>query len=321
MSNAIAIRPVSAVAEFGRTPTAEQHADTLLEFVSRPADSFRGLLDAATLALVVDEVQAVLATPPAGEREARAEIMTMIGSFPRQPDNPEIYCGAMAKEASRWPADVIREARRTIVRTLKFLPSVAELAGACESIQGRRRLLLIAAERMERERQRRETEERRRATAEAQRQAQRIAHHTALRNQFGELAIDAGDFDDAVAAYRHAPVSHPGIVSLADWLRAHDSAQAWAVALGRRAAVIGYALRLQRAGVVGLDFATAIAAMAAKGEAEEARRMLDRAEAGDPPGIGHPTADAVALRRQIGAALDRSACEAEAEAFQSQRAA
>lgn len=321
MPNDIVIRPVSAVAEFGRMPTAEQHADTLLEFVSRPADSFRGVLDAATLALIVDEVQAVLAMPPAGEREARAEAMTLIGSFPRQPDNPGIYSAVLAKEASRWPADVVREARRTIVRTLKFLPSVAELAGACESIQGRRRLLLIAAERMERERQRREAEEQRRAAAEAQRQAQRIAHHTALVNQFGGLAIDAGDFDDAVTAYRHAPPGLPGMVSLSDWLRAHDDAQAWAVALGRRAAVIGYALRLQRAGVVGLDFATSIAAMAAKGEAEQARRMLDRAEAGDAPEIGHPTVDATALRQQIGAALDRDACEAEAEDFQARRAA
>lgn len=176
MPNDIVIRPVSAVAEFGRTPTAEQHADTLLEFVSRPADSFRNVLDAATLALVIDEVQAVLATPPAGEREARAEIMTMIGSFPRQPDHPEIYCGAMAKEASRWPADVIREARRTIVRTLRFLPTVAELAEACAAIQGRRRMLLIAAERMERERQRREAEEQRRARIEAQQQARRRAN-------------------------------------------------------------------------------------------------------------------------------------------------
>lgn len=175
MSNAIAIRPSAAVAETGRTPTADRHADELLEFISRPADSFRGLLDARTLALVVDEVSAVLATPLAEEREARAEIMTMIGSYPRQPDNPEIYCGALAKEASRWPADVIREARRTIVRTIRFLPSVAELAGACESIQARRRMLLIAAERMERERQRREEEEQRRARVEAQQQARRRA--------------------------------------------------------------------------------------------------------------------------------------------------
>ncbi|WP_434615434.1 hypothetical protein [Azospirillum sp. B2RO_4] len=173
MPNDIVIRPVSAVAEFGRTPTAEQHADTLLEFVSRPADSFRGLLDAHTLAIIADEVQAVLATPPAEEREARTEIAVMIGSFPRQPDNLAVYIAAAAKEASRWPADVVREARRTIVRTLKFLPSVAELAGACESIQGRRRLLLIAAERMERERQRREAEEQRRARVEAQQQARR----------------------------------------------------------------------------------------------------------------------------------------------------
>lgn len=173
MSKAIAIRPAAAVAETGRTSTTDQHADALLEFISRPAESFRSLLDARTLAIVVDEVRAVLATPPAQEREARAEVMTLIGSFPRRPDEPAIYCAAMAKEAERWPADVVREARRTIVRTLRFLPTVAELAEACAAIQGRRRTLLIAAERMERERQRREAEEQRRARAESQQQARR----------------------------------------------------------------------------------------------------------------------------------------------------
>ncbi len=175
MSNAIATRPFAAVAEAGRTPTADRHADALLEFISRPADSFRAMLDARTLAVIVDEVRAVLATCPAQEREAQAEVMTLIGSFPRQPDNPAIYCAAMAKEAERWPADVIREARRTIVRSLRFLPTVAELAEACAVIQGRRRMLLIAAERMERERQRREAEEQRRARVEAQQQARRRA--------------------------------------------------------------------------------------------------------------------------------------------------
>ncbi|MFP5517689.1 MAG: hypothetical protein ACLGJC_32010 [Alphaproteobacteria bacterium] len=76
----------------------EQHADTLLEFISRPTESFRGLLGARTLAAIVDEETAVLATPPAEEREARAEVMTLIGSFPRQPDNPVIYCGAWRRK-------------------------------------------------------------------------------------------------------------------------------------------------------------------------------------------------------------------------------
>lgn len=170
MSNAIAVTKSPTTADAGTicAPTAEQHADTLLEFISRPAESFRGLLDARTLAVIVDEVRAVLATPAAQEREARAEVMTLVGSFPRRPDEPAIYCAAMAKEAERWSADVVREARRTIVRTLRFLPTVAELAEACAAIQGRRRMLLIAAERMERERQRREAEDQRRVMLEAQ---------------------------------------------------------------------------------------------------------------------------------------------------------
>lgn len=175
MSNALTTRPAAVVADTGPTPTADQHAGTLLEFISRPADSFRAMLDARTLAMIVDEVCVALATPPSQEREARAEVMTLIGSFPRRPDEPAIYCAAMAKEAERWPADVIREARRTIVRTLRFLPTVAELAEACTAIQARRRMLLIAAERMERERQRREEEEQRRARIEAQQQARRRA--------------------------------------------------------------------------------------------------------------------------------------------------
>ena len=41
MSNALTIRPAAVVADAGPTPTADQHADTLLEFIGRPGDSFR----------------------------------------------------------------------------------------------------------------------------------------------------------------------------------------------------------------------------------------------------------------------------------------
>jgi hypothetical protein len=80
---------------------------------------------------------------------------------------PDVYIGAMSSELEEFPADVLRETVTIARRTLRFLPSIAEMISIAETLVLERRRMLRNVERMERE------HERRRAAQEQQEQRER----------------------------------------------------------------------------------------------------------------------------------------------------
>ena len=144
--------PVNAESSGGLSVT-NWHEPALIEAARAPLSPNAPLLLPEILAQIRAELEAALAgcTPePAAGRIA----FTLNAAYPQrdQRSAPEVkaYVMALTDELQRFPQDVAEEAARTVRRTVEFRPSVAELVKAAEAIMGRRRLLLIGVDRMER---------------------------------------------------------------------------------------------------------------------------------------------------------------------------
>lgn len=149
---------------------SEQHATSLLDFAERPSTrTLMVLMDEALLKNAISELQQALASPPASADEARSLIANLIGSFPEKPHDAEAYAVAMAAEAELWSTEIVAEACWAITRSMKHLPTVADLAERCGSIMGRRNLLLRGALLQQDEHRRRDDEAARRARYAARR--------------------------------------------------------------------------------------------------------------------------------------------------------
>lgn len=124
--------------------------------------------------------------------EAKAEVRRLLLSYPQsaQPADVEVYAAAMTAEAQRHPLKVLAAACLDLVRSTRFLPSVAELASACDRIEGAtygemRRCLderMANLRRIEAERVAREA-----GQAEAERrQAERVTHQQRIDSGLAE---------------------------------------------------------------------------------------------------------------------------------------
>jgi hypothetical protein len=85
--------------------------------------------------------------------------------------DPDAFTAAMNAELAEFPVDVLQDAVRHARRTLKWLPSIAEMIEICKEVGFPRRDQLNIAKQMEREHRRRaelaaEREERARKNAE-----------------------------------------------------------------------------------------------------------------------------------------------------------
>lgn len=306
-------------------PITAQHAAALEASLSQPLDGAR-LLPGP----VLDGVRGELASLPAGqtsEPDAARIALMLSAAYPqkdgRTQEEAQAYLMALTDELMRFPLDVAREAARQVRRAVEFRPSPAEVAQAAEAIQARRRALLIAVERQEQEHQRRTARAHQEASHGAEIDAEIIALHASLKNAFGRLAIEAADFPDAQRGMQYAgnltgDFQRRGAVA---WLRAYRAADLWAIVAGRRAYLFGRALRLHHAETLDMAGLCAVAAYLARDNEPAAVRLIERAEAGDPPHIDRPTADRTTLRTLIGEALDKDACEAAGFAQQQEHAA
>jgi hypothetical protein len=88
---------------------------------------------------------------PATRVDVAAAVMVLAGSFKlgSQIEDPEIFVSGLIDELSEYPADVLEAAVRSARRSLKSLPSIAEMVALCEAFVAERRVQLAALERVE----------------------------------------------------------------------------------------------------------------------------------------------------------------------------
>jgi hypothetical protein len=125
-------------------------------------------------------------------RPTPAEVRSLIGrlvlSYPQQaqPQEPAVYIGALEAEASAYPPDVLAAACRDVLRSCRFLPTVAELVAACEARVATRQAMLRGIELVDRQRK---AEEERRLDNE-RRLAERIAYQQQIERTLGHVYGD-----------------------------------------------------------------------------------------------------------------------------------
>jgi hypothetical protein len=93
-----------------------------------------GLLALDTAIIIRDEIDQSLASK-LPMRYARLAAAKLFNSYPSgKPACPEGYMQAVADELESYPAEVVLEAVRKAIRTVKFLPSVSELVELCDGV-------------------------------------------------------------------------------------------------------------------------------------------------------------------------------------------
>lgn len=154
------------------TPTLDASRYTWLA-VERP-DQYRALPTPAEEAELRRELTE--ANEPVPLPALQQAIKRMVGSYPQAgPADPRAYILAAAEHLSEYPADVVAAACREVVRTCRFLPSVAELVEIAEEKVSRRRRALRHLELVGAERDRRQREAEETAAREAENAAWRAA--------------------------------------------------------------------------------------------------------------------------------------------------
>jgi len=110
----------------------------------------------------------VAACRPIATDSMQPLLARMVGSFPQAgPADPRGYILALAEHLREYPADVLGDACREIVRTHRFLPTVSEVRAIAERLVARRRTALRNLDAVAGERARREAEAEKTAELEA----------------------------------------------------------------------------------------------------------------------------------------------------------
>ncbi|WP_431855313.1 hypothetical protein [Azospirillum sp.] len=314
--NAIAVAAPRAVATRSDLLTVtRKHEADLLAF-SETGREPAHLIPTATLAVIQEEITTALAAPSAAEREAQSEVMALVGSYPTAPANPAIYLAALNGEACNWPADVLREARRIVSRRCRFLPTVAELATACEEVEGGRRTLLKAAHQLERLAAEREREEAAHRYADEVRQLNRAALDAKLSERYGVKAPPAGSYDAAALAVSFCLTPD----ELPAWAAALWNGEAWAAVSARRAVIFRRAWACQNRprgkATMTMGDLHEVSRCLANGYEDAAEELTSRGERGelDMDARGWPVGGWDAVRSMMRTAFDSTKCHAAAVA-------
>ena len=87
---------------------------------------------------------------PAARVDVAAAVMVLAGSFKlgNHIEDPEIFVSGMIDELSEYPADILEAAVRSARRSLRSLPSIAEMVAIAEALIAERRAQLAALERI-----------------------------------------------------------------------------------------------------------------------------------------------------------------------------
>jgi hypothetical protein len=171
----------------GALSLLEHHANLIAPYLRRygPDSSFREedqeakLVPKDELPSLIAEIEQRLA--PAKPADVAKAVAMLFASFKIGDvvQDPKVFGQLMREELAEFPADVLQEAVRQARRTLKWLPSIAEMIDICSNLSARISLQLGVAQNM--------TEEyRRRAKREAE-QAERARKNEELKAQLPEL--------------------------------------------------------------------------------------------------------------------------------------
>ena len=93
------------------------------------------LLDPYVCQAVVAEEQRLAALPPADDEQSKKLAEVLVGSYPkREVNDPAIYARAITSIFQEFPVEIAKEAINRITRTLKFLPTRADVFETCSNV-------------------------------------------------------------------------------------------------------------------------------------------------------------------------------------------
>ena len=119
-----------------RTPEARTLALAQGRALKSPGKG--GRTSKLSLGMLQDVKRAIDATPPIDPKRAPARARDLTGCFPARPADFDArpYVREVIRAFSEYPEETIEAAALDLVRTCKFLPSVAEIVEALERKQG-----------------------------------------------------------------------------------------------------------------------------------------------------------------------------------------
>lgn len=109
-----------------------------------------------------------------GHALAAKHAKVLLGSYPREPHDPETFIAGIVQVLSEYPEDVGRQAIDTLTRRLKHYPTRADLVEALEEIMTPRRAAHAQARADAAERQKRADDARKDEELRAERQKLRV---------------------------------------------------------------------------------------------------------------------------------------------------
>jgi hypothetical protein len=155
---------IVAIRSFGAVSLLEHHANLITPYLRRygPDSSFREedqdakLVPKDELPNLIAEIEQRLA--PAKPSDVAKAVAMLFASFKIGDvvQDPKVFGQLMREELAEFPADVLQEAVRQARRTLKWLPSIAEMIDICSNLRAHISLQLGVAQLMTEEYQRRE---------------------------------------------------------------------------------------------------------------------------------------------------------------------
>jgi hypothetical protein len=192
---------IVAIRSFGAVSLLEHHANLITPYLRRygPDSSFceedqdAKLVPKDELPSLVAEIEQRLA--PAKPADVAKAVAMLFASFKVGDvlQDPKVFGQLMREELAEFPADVLEEGVRHARRTLKWLPSIAEMIEICAEIRAPLRQPLSVVQLMEKEYQRR-------AKREADRERWRLAQ--ALRYKLEDPVWEITSVDELDAFER-----------------------------------------------------------------------------------------------------------------------
>ncbi len=290
MTTALARRPIASA-----TPTVDKYEQDLLAAAERIRQGRYPYPPLAEIAEAINEIKRALAVRlPVSE--VQRQIGRLVLEFPQadqsSPEAAAVYLAALVEEASGYPPAAVAKACRTIRRTLKFRPSVAELVEACEAEMERPRQLLYEARQLEREATRRAAEQAERDQRAAEHLAERRRIRAALVERFGDVVPEWFQIKHAWTGRLGIPENTKSRMQMIGIEARSMGGDAVAFVQLRRASLFGLAREINRVSPRRLREAAVldVAQLLADGDDLAARRIVAAAdtEAESPAGERSP---------------------------------
>jgi hypothetical protein len=217
---------------------------------------------------------------PASREEAVKGVAMLFGSFKIGDvvESAQAYTAAMVQEIGEFPPDILLGAIRQARRSLKWLPSIAEMVQICEELMAPRRAQLRALDRIEKEYEHRRIEDEKKAARQQNFAGQEAALEQKLVEHLGQDAPLPGDHATAFVAFQWIF----GITSreFRIWCNAIDHAEHWIGRATRYMGIVGKGIELNRDRKIGTGQLYELVILAGEHESE-ARQWVSAVIAGE----------------------------------------